>query len=640
MSEEIQQAAAAEIDVLEFPDNVRKRKSMYLPNKDHAVFEIVDNAIDEALAGYAKVIQIAIVDGVIVVADDGRGIPVTLHKQQDKFPGLSQAEVAYTVLHAGGKFGTETGYKTVTGGLHGVGASVVNALSEVCSLAIKTGGKRWQVDYSRGLPVEPLRVVEEGLDPTDTGTEVMFIPDPQIWGEEKFDLKRIRRRIRQLAFLNPGIELRLSINSEDKDGKQLEDEQTFCYPDGLRAYLEYLSSTKTLITPIISEQTKLENTEVALAFAYNDGYSSETYSFCNNISTEDGGDHLDCFQSSLAKEINAYAIDNGFIKDDAKFKIDDIREGLIAIVAIKDPNPEFEGQAKSKIKMPHVRPLVRQATEELVHAYFDANPEVAKAIVNKSLQAAKAREAARKAREAARKNKDLMEGGLPGKLADCQEKDPAKCELYIVEGDSAGGSAKQARDRKTQAILPIFGKILNVEKARLLTVLSNEKLQDLMKALKTGIADEFDITKARYHKLILMSDADVDGDHIKTLYMTFLYRYCRPLIEAGYVYLACPPLFKITKNKTVRYAYSEEDRDKIIEELGGATNIQRYKGLGEMNPEQLWETTMNPETRTLIQVTIEDAQMAEEIISTCMSEEVKPRRDFIMEYALQAQFDL
>lgn len=636
------QEAAAEISVLEFPDNVRKRKSMYLPNLDHTVFEITDNSIDEALAGYASVIQIAIVDDAVTVVDNGRGIPVTLHKQQDKFPGKSQAEVAYTVLHAGGKFGTETGYKTVTGGLHGVGASVVNALSTSTSLAIKTGGKRYQVDFAKGLIVEGLRVVEEGIDPSDTGTEVMFVPDPEMWGEEKFDLKRIRRRIRQLAFLNAGIELYLYLDSDDKDGKRIQSEDTFCYPDGLKAYLEYLSASKKLVTPIISEAVKKENTEVAIALCYNDGYSTETYSFCNNISTQDGGDHLSSFELALVKEVNAYAIENGFIKEDAKFGIEDIREGLIAIVAIKDPNPEFEGQAKSKIKMPHVRPIVRQATSELVHAYFDANPETAKAIVNKALQAAKAREAARKAREASRKQKDLIEGGLPGKLADCQSKDPAQSEVYIVEGDSAGGSAKQARDRKFQAILPIFGKILNVEKARLLSVLSNEKLQDLMRALKCGIADEFDIEKLRYHKIILMSDADVDGDHIKTLYLTFFYRYCRPLIEAGYVYLACPPLFKVTKGKNVKYAYNEAERDKYVAEFGGSTgvNVQRYKGLGEMNPEQLWETTMDPERRTLIQVTIEDAESADEVISICMGEEVKPRRDFIMENALEAVIDL
>lgn len=629
---------AAEIEVLEFPDNVRKRKSMYLPNKDHSVFEIVDNGIDEALAGFATVIQIGIVDDEVTVVDNGRGIPIKPHK---KFPELSQAEVAYTVLHAGGKFGGDGGYKTATGGLHGVGASVVNALSESLSLAIKTGGKRYQIDFAKGIRTNPLRVVDDEIDLEDTGTEVMFKPDPEMWGEEKFDLKRIRRRIKQLAFLNPGLELYLYLDSPDKDGAQLKDEQTFCYPEGLKAYLADLAKSKTLISPIIGTSKTIEGTEIAIAFAYNDGYSYDPYSFCNNIHTEDGGDHLIAFEGSLTKAINDYALENKYIKDDAKFKADDTREGLVVIVSIKDQDPEFEGQAKSKIKMPHVRPLVRRATEELLSEFFDANPDIAKLIVNKSIQAASARKAAQKAREIVRKQKDSLDSGLPGKLADCSSKVPEDSEVYIVEGDSAAGSAKQARDRKTQAILPIFGKILNVEKANLLKVISNEKLLDMLKALKCGIAEDFDIKKLRYHKIIIMSDADVDGGHIKTLYLTYFYRFARPIIEAGMLYFAVPPLFKISKgNKLIGYAYSTEERDEIVAAQNGPVEVQRYKGLGEMNADQLWDTTMNPETRTLVQITMEEAELADEIISICMSDNVVPRREFIMEHAMEVEVDV
>lgn len=625
----------AQISVLEFPDNVRKRKEMYLPNKDHSIFEIVDNAIDEHLAGYATMIAVAIVEDTIVVEDNGRGIPITKHP---KYPKLSQAEVAYTVLHAGGKFGGG-GYK-ISGGLHGVGASVVNALSEQLSLAIKTGGKKYQIDFSKGHIINHVHVVEEGLEDTDTGTEVQFKLDPEIWKDETLDLKRIRRRIQQLAYLNPGLTLYLYIDTDDKDGKRVKEEATYYYPDGLTSYVEKLTKNKTLLTNIVGTKENVDGNEISIAMAYTNAYSEETYSFCNNISTEDGGDHLTGFKMGLTKAINDYAVTNKFIKEENKFESDDTREGIVAIIAIKVEEPAFEGQAKSKLKMTEIRTIVRKMTEEFITSYLDKNPDEAKIILDKIGMAANARKAAQRARETARKQKDIMGGSFVGKLADCQTKDPKEAEIYIVEGDSAGGSAKSGRDRRTQAILPLRGKIINVEKARLDKVLANNEIKSMITAFGTGIAEDFDISKLRYHKIIIMTDADVDGAHISTLLITFFYRYLRPIIEAGHVYLAMPPLYKLWKGKNVRYAYSDAERDKIIAELGDRVELQRYKGLGEMDAHQLWETTMDPEVRTLIQVTMEDAEIAEQMITICMGDDVKPRRDFIIENALEADIDV
>jgi DNA gyrase subunit B len=625
------QNQAAQIEVLEYPQNVRKRKEMYLPNKDHAVFEIVDNAVDEYAAGRCTSIAVVIHGDEVIIEDDGGGIPITPHKDP-KFNGLSQAEVAYTVLHAGGKFGGEGSYKTATGGLHGVGAAVVNALSEDLSLFIKTGGDKYEIKFSKGEIVNNLNIVDSGLE--NTGTEVHFKLDPEMWGDEKFDLKRINRRIQQLAYLNPGLLIYNNIDSIDKDGKEYKIEQQYCYPEGLLSYLEKLTKNKTLVSGLTGTLLNEEGTEIAIAMAYTSNYSEDIYTFCNNISTEDGGDHLIGFRAGITKAINEYAVKNN-IK--TVFESEDTREGLVAIVSIKVTEPKFDGQGKSKIRMPEIRGVVRKAVEEFTMDYLDKNPSEAKAIFDKIATAAKAREAAKKARDNARKTKDLVEGGLPGKLADCASDDPEESEIYIVEGDSAAGSAKQGRDRRTQAILPIFGKILNVEKSRLSDVLKNPKLLDMLKAFKCGIAEEFDISKIRYHKIILMSDADVDGAHIQTLNITFFYRYLKPLIEAGYLYIAMPPLYKVEKGKKVTYLYSDQELYNFDKE---GASIQRYKGLGEMNPEQLWDTTMNPETRSLIQITIEDAEMAEEIVSICMSENVEPRRDFIVNNALNAVLDI
>lgn len=629
----------AEIAILRFPDNVRKRKEMYLPNKEHLIFEIVDNSIDEAMAGYADMIAVAVIDNVVTVEDNGRGIKVTMHKDPE-YNHLTQAEVAYTVLHAGGKFGEDDSYKTATGGLHGVGASVVNALTEEVTLTVKTEGKKHQAKFSRGHIIENMHVIEEDLSDDDTGTEVTFKPDSEMWDELRFDLKKIKKRVQQLAYLNAGLSLYLVLDSEDKEGKRIKEEQLYCYPDGLHTYIEKLTKNKELVTDIFGTVITGEDTQIAISLAYTNSYSEDIYSFCNNIFTEEGGDHLTGFKTGLSKVINEYATTNKLVKEDTKLEPEDTREGLTAVIAIRVKEPKFQGQAKSKLDMPKIRHVVRKAIEDYMTDHLDKNPAMAKIIIAKAVAAHDARKAAQKARENIRQQKSLVEGGLPGKLTDCSDKNPEVCEIYIVEGDSAGGSAKQARDRKTQAILPIFGKILNVEKARLDKVLKNEKLFDLLRALKCGIAEEFDLSKLRYHKVILMSDADVDGDHIKTLYMTFFLRHLKPLVEKGHLYLAMPPLYKLEKGKTVKYAYSDAEKEKILAEMGDKVLTQRYKGLGEMNAQQLWETTMNPESRSIIRVTIEDAEEAEQMVSLCMGEDVKPRREFITDNALEANLDV
>lgn len=625
----------AQISVLEFPDNVRLRRGMYLPSKDHAISEIVDNGVDEGAAGYADTIIVNInKEQVVNVCDNGRGIPVTPHKDP-KYKGLTQAEVAYTVLHAGGKFGAEDGYKTVTGGLNGVGASVVNALSEWLELEVYCDNKIHKCRFEKGLIVDNMKEIGT-YDEDITGTSVTFKLDEPIWEGEQFDLKHIVNRLRQLSYLNPKLTFVANVDSVDKDGKEFKCEETFHHPTGLTAYIERLTKARTCLTPIFSSTTTIEGMEITYSLVYTDAYNEDTRSFVNNINTDDGGDHLIGLRHGIANAVNAYATEN---KITNKFEISDALEGVCGIVSIKVKDPHFDGQGKAKIKMPWVRGVVREFVSSTIYATLDANPDVAKVIIDKALLAQKVRHQAAKVREAIRKSKSLVEG-KPEKFADCQTKDPAESEIWIAEGDSAGGSLKSARDRRTQAILPVFGKILNVKKSNLADVLKNPKLLDLLKALKCGIAEEFDIEKLRYHKIILASDADVDGAHIATLFITFFYLYLREIIEAGYLYLSLPPLYKIEKGKVKRYAYSDAEKDQILAEMGGNANVQRYKGLGEMMPEQLWETTMDPEVRTLIQVTVEDAEAALEILDICMGEKVEPRRNFIVENALTANLDI
>jgi DNA gyrase subunit B len=612
---------------LEGLEAVRKRPGMYIGSTSvkglhHLVWEVVDNSIDEALAGYCTHIEVIVhKDNSVTVIDNGRGIPVGLHPKMQK----STVEVVLTVLHAGGKFGGE-GYK-VSGGLHGVGVSVVNALSEHLTVQVKRDGKIHQMEFVRGVPQYELKVIGET---DETGTTITFKPDPEIFTETvEFDYETLQSRIRELAFLNKGIQITLLDERTDT-------EHVFRYEGGIIQFVEYLNRNREALheRPIYMEGMK-DNIQVEIALQYNDSYLENIYSFANNIHTHEGGSHESGFKSALTRVINDYARKTNAIKDnDANLTGDDVREGLTAIISVKIPEPQFEGQTKTKLGNSEVRGIVESLFSEKFAEFLSENPTTAKKILEKSLQAARAREAARKARELTRRKSALEVSSLPGKLADCSSRDASISELFIVEGDSAGGSAKQGRDRHFQAILPLRGKILNVEKARLDRILSNAEIRAIITALGTGISDDFDITKARYHKIIIMTDADVDGAHIRTLLLTFFYRYMRQIIESGYVYIAQPPLYKIEKNKVVRYAYNDAERDQILKEFGeGKTNVQRYKGLGEMNPEQLWETTMDPESRTLLQVSIEDALKADEIFDTLMGDNVEPRRDFIQEHA-------
>jgi DNA gyrase subunit B len=617
-SETTKAYGAKEIKILGGLEAVRKRPSMYIGDTTirglhHLVFEVVDNSIDEAMAGFCKIIQVIIQeDNSVTVIDDGRGIPIEPHPKL-KVPAV---QVVMTKLHAGGKFDSTT-YK-VSGGLHGVGVSVVNALSKALRVQIKRNGKLYMQKYEFGKPISELQVLGESKG---TGTCVTFLPDNEIFETTEFQFDILASRLRELAFLNKGIQISLK---DKRTGK----ETNFKYEGGIKSFVEF----NPLHNPIYFEKKK-DDFEVEIAMQYNDSYKENIFTFANNINTHEGGTHLNGFKTALTRIVNNYGKKNNLLKD-ISLSGEDSREGLSAVISVKVKDPQFEGQTKTKLGNSEVKGFVDSFISEKLRTFFEENPNIAKSIVLKTANAAKAREAARKARELTRRKGALNHGSLPGKLSDCQERDPSKCELFLVEGDSAGGSSRQGRNRKFQAILPLRGKILNVEKARLNKIIGNEEITTMITALGTGIAEEFDIEKARYHKLIIMTDADVDGNHISCLLLTFFYRYMQPLIEAGYVYLAQPPLYKISKGKKVKYVYSEAEKEKLLKELGTeGIGIQRYKGLGEMNPKQLWETTMDPEHRTLKLVVIEDAVEADRIFTILMGDEVEPRRNFIQEHA-------
>ncbi|TQQ84585.1 DNA topoisomerase (ATP-hydrolyzing) subunit B [Peptacetobacter hominis] len=623
-----QEYGASQIQVLEGLEAVRKRPGMYIGSTGprglhHLVYEVVDNSIDEALAGNCSEIYVSInADGSITVEDDGRGIPVEVHPKT----GKSTLETVLTVLHAGGKFGGG-GYK-VSGGLHGVGVSVVNALSTWLTAEVHRDGKAYRQEYIKGNPQDELKVVGES---SHTGTIISFMPDAEVFDEIEFSFETLEYRLRELSFLNKGIK----IVFEDKREGQ-EKKRDFHYTGGLVEYVKFLNKSRTGIhEDIVYIDKKVDDCIVEIAMQYTDGYTENIYSFANNINTHEGGSHLAGFKSAITKTVNDYAKRNGAIKEkDGNLTGEDIREGLTAVVSVKLPEPQFEGQTKTKLGNTFMRGIVDSVTVEELGSFLEENPSTAKVIVDKALRAQRAREAAKRARELTRRKSVLESTSLPGKLADCSEKDPAKSEIFLVEGDSAGGSAKQGRDRNTQAILPLRGKILNVEKSRLDKILSSDEIKNMITAYGCGIGNDFDMSKLRYHKIIIMTDADVDGAHIRTLLLTFFFRYMRPLIEEGYVYAAQPPLYKVTKQKKEYYVYSDRELDALLNEIGrDKYEIQRYKGLGEMNPEQLWDTTMNPDTRTLLQVTIDDAAIADEVFSMLMGDKVAPRREFIQENA-------
>ena len=625
---------ADEIQILEGLEAVRKRPGMYIGSTSsrglhHLVYEIVDNAVDEALAGYCHNIFVTINPGdSITVVDDGRGIPVGINKKA----GLPAVEVVFTVLHAGGKFGGG-GYK-VSGGLHGVGASVVNALSEWLEVEICNDGKIYQQRYERGKVVEKLTVIGT-CELEKTGTKVTFLPDKEIFEDTVYDFNTLKQRLREMAFLTKNIRIVL----RDERNPEEPVEKVFHYEGGIREFVKYLNKGKTpLYEDIIYCEGTRDGVYVEVAMQHNDSYTEGSYSFVNNITTPEGGTHLTGFKNALTKTFNDYARTNKLIKDsDQNLSGDDIREGLTAIISIKIGEPQFEGQTKQKLGNSEARGAVESVVTDQLTIFLEQHPQVAKTIVEKSVLSARAREAARKARDLTRRKSALDGLSLPGKLADCSDKDPSKCEIYIVEGDSAGGSAKTARSRATQAILPLRGKILNVEKARLERIYGNAEIKAMITAFGTGIHEDFDISKLRYHKIIIMTDADVDGAHIATLLLTFLYRFMPELIKQGYVYLAQPPLYKLERNKKVWYAYSDEQLQKILDEVGRDqyNKIQRYKGLGEMDAEQLWETTMDPEKRILKRVTMDEAQSSEIDLTftTLMGDQVEPRREFIEENA-------
>lgn len=619
-----------QIQVLEGLEAVRKRPGMYIGSTSgrglhHLVWEIVDNSIDEALAGYCDHIEVIIEkDNSITVKDNGRGIPVGIHEKM----GRPAVEVIMTVLHAGGKFGGG-GYK-VSGGLHGVGASVVNALSTELEIYVHREGHIHYQKFEKGVPSFDLKVIG---DTDKTGTIIHFTPDPEIFTETtEYDYDTLANRIRELAFLNKGIQ----ISIEDKRGEEPR-RKDFHYEGGIKSYVEHLNRTKEVIheEPIFIEGER-DDITVEIAIQYNDGFASNIYSFANNIHTHEGGTHESGFKTALTRVINDYARKNSVFKDsDANLSGEDVREGLTAIISIKHPDPQFEGQTKTKLGNSEARQITDTLFSEHLETFLLENPVVARKVVEKGLMAARARMAAKKARELTRRKSALEVSSLPGKLADCSSKDPGISEIYVVEGDSAGGSAKQGRDRHFQAILPLRGKIINVEKARLDKILSNNEIRAIITALGTGIGEDFDLSKARYHKVVIMTDADVDGAHIRTLLLTFFYRYMRQIIEAGYIYIAQPPLYKVQQGKRIQYAYNDKELDRILGEISPTPKpgIQRYKGLGEMNPEQLWETTMDPQSRTLLQVSLQDAIEADETFEILMGDKVEPRRNFIEENA-------
>lgn len=618
--------SAKDIQVLEGLEAVRKRPGMYIGSTGprglhHLVYEIVDNSIDEALAGVCTHIECDILPGnIIQVRDNGRGIPVGINEKT----GLPAVTVVLTVLHAGGKFGG-SGYK-VSGGLHGVGSSVVNALSEWLEVEVTQNGHIYSQRFERGNAVNDLHIIG---DAEGHGTLIRFKADAEIFQETTtYEYDILARRLREQAFLNAGLSITLTDKRGDEDHGEV-----FCYEGGIRSFVEFINTSRGL-NPIQEEVIHLSTTKgdrsAEVALCYTDSYNETLLSFANNINTIDGGTHETGFKTALTRVFNDYGKKFGILKDsDKKFSGEDVREGITAVISVKLTEAQFEGQTKSKLGNTDITGLMSSMLYEKLMTYFEENPAVAKVLINKSLDASRAREAARKARENARRKSPLESNSLPGKLADCTSKDPSKCEIYIVEGDSAGGSAKEGRDREHMAILPLWGKMLNVEKARVDKVYSNEKLQPVVMALGTGIGDDFDISKLRYHKIIIMADADVDGAHIRTLLLTFFFRYMPQIIEEGHVFLAQPPLFKVSKGKKSSYCFSDEERDAKIQEFGGDCDIQRYKGLGEMDPTQLWETTMDPEFRTMLRVTVEDAQRASENFSILMGDNVEPRREFI-----------
>ncbi|MDY4144004.1 MAG: DNA topoisomerase (ATP-hydrolyzing) subunit B [Oscillospiraceae bacterium] len=629
-----QEYDASKIQVLEGLEAVRKRPGMYIGSTSssglhHLVYEIVDNSIDEALAGYCDRIEVIIEPGdVICVRDNGRGIPVDIQEQT----GKSALEVVFTVLHAGGKFGGG-GYK-VSGGLHGVGASVVNAMSEWLVVHVHKNGKIYEMKFSRGNITQEMKIVG---DTDRTGTTVRFKPDPEMFDDTVYDYDTLHTRMREQAFLNGG----LYISTEDKrEGKEQKDEM--CYAGGIREFVSFINQNKTpLHNEVIYMKGERSDSEAEIALQYNDSYNEIIVSFANNIHTPEGGMHETGFRTALTRVLNAYGTKVGILKNDDKLSGEDCREGMTAIISVKLTEPQFEGQTKAKLGNSEMRTLVDNVVSDKLEQFLEENPAVGKAILDKAMTASRAREAARKARESVRRKTGLESGQMPDKLRDCNERDASLTELYIVEGDSAGGSATQGRDSRFQAILPLWGKMLNVEKARADKVYGNDKLAPVITALGAGIGDEFDVNKLRYHKIVIMADADVDGAHIRTLMLTFFFRFMRPLIEQGYVYSAVPPLYKLTRGKTTRVAFSDEERDRVSAELRGdnpnaKVDISRFKGLGEMDPHELWETTMNPETRTLRRICLEDAVKADEIFTILMGEQVEPRKAFIEENAKYA----
>ena len=626
---------AGQIQVLKGLEAVRKRPGMYIGSTSerglhHLVYEVVDNSIDEALVGYADRVSVIVhADNSVTVEDNGRGIPVDIHPTE-KMPGV---ELAMTVLHAGGKFDKNT-YK-VSGGLHGVGVSVVNALSEQLKVWVKRDGKEFYMDFARGTTTTKLKSLRE-VSKKDTGTKTWFRPDTTIFTDLVYRYDTLAMRLRELSFLNKGVTITLT---DERAGQQKAD--TFHAKGGLKEFVQHLNggSKKTLHPEVMYVETTRDDIGIELAMQYNDGYNETVFSFVNNINTHEGGTHLTGFKSGLTRVINAYAQKGNFLKKaDFTLSGDDVREGLTAVLSVKVREPQFEGQTKTKLGNSEVESAVKTLVNEWLAAYLEEHPRTANIVIEKAVSAARAREAARKARDLTRRKSALDVGNLPGKLADCSLTDPSMCELYLVEGDSAGGSAKQGRKREFQAILPLRGKIINVEKARIDKVLSNEEIRTIITAIGSGIKDEFEIDNARYHKIIIMTDADVDGAHIRTLLLTFFFRQMPELIDAGYIYIAQPPLYRVAKGKEAYYAYDEKEREEIVKRLGngdgrGSVNIQRYKGLGEMNADQLFDTTMDPERRTLLKVAMEDAVLADQTFQTLMGDDVEPRRNFIEQNA-------